>query len=365
MIGRARARVERVVAIGRRLSDPADPLGREARAAITAEGDLSPAGVELALAEHLETDPSGADLDALLAATLPAARCLLVLAANVCTAALRAIAVAVAAAPVVLVKPSRRDPAAAVILARELSADAAFAEAGGVIAVVSEVDPQAGDVVHVYGSDATVERFVAAAKPGVRVLGHGTGLGLAVVGAGASIREAAAALADDVVPFDQRGCLSPRAALVEGSADRAEAFAAALSEALAARGARVPRGPVDVDTAAAVTRYRATLEAVGVVHAGDDHLVGVDPSPRVLVLPPPARVVHVVPACATTAKALLARWSDLVTCVGVAGEGDLARAVSDLVPRARRAPLGRMQKPPLDGPVDLRQRAVAEERGEE
>jgi hypothetical protein len=355
----ARARVERVVAAGRRLADRTDPLGREVRAALAASLPLSPQGIALALAEHLETEPTPAHLDALLAAAGRAPRCHVVLAANVCTAPLRAVALAVATAPVVFVRASRRDPALTAALLGALAADAAFAEAGGSITAVGEVAPAAGDELHVYGADATVEALSAAAPAGVRVRGHGTGMGIAVVSARAAVEAAAAALARDVVPFDQQGCLSPRVVLVDGDAERADAVAAALDHHLAVLGARIPRGPLDPETAAEVTQYASLIEAVGTLRRGPGHLVGLDPAPRALLLPPAARAVHVVPAEAATAPALLGRWAPYVTCVGAAGDGALLRAVQALAPRARPAALGRMQRPPLDGPVDLRHRGGA------
>jgi acyl-CoA reductase-like NAD-dependent aldehyde dehydrogenase len=348
-----RARVVRVVAAGKRCADARDPLGNEARAAIRAASGLSPEGVELALAEHLEVDPAPADLDALVAAAARAPRCHVLLSANVCTAPLRAIAFAAATAPEVIVRPSRRDPALASILVRELAQDPAFAAAGGSIALATELAPSPGDELHAYGSDETLAQIAASLPAGVVLRAHGTGLGIALVSADTDLDRAAEALARDVVAFDQRGCLSPRAALVEGDADRAERFAAALDRALATLSARVPRGPLDDATRAEIALYRAAVQAIGALREGPDHAVGLDPSPRALVLPPAARVVHVVPVTAAEAPALLAPWARYVTIVG-GNDGDLANAVRALSPRARRAPLGWMQRPPLDGPVDLR-----------
>ena len=348
----ARARVLRVVAAGRRAADPADPLGRAAREALSATSGLSPQGVALALGEHLETHPAPEHLEALLAAAGDAPRCHVVLAANVCTAALRALAVAVATAPSVLVRPSRRDPGLAPLLARALGDDPAFADAGGAVACVEALAPAAGDEVHLHGSDEAVRALAASVPAGVIVRAHGTGLGLAVVGAHEVLDGAALAVARDVVPFDQRGCLSPRAVLVEGDPGRAEAFLEALHVALGALGARVPRGPLDAGALAEIALYRASVQAIGELREGDDHLIGLDPEPRALVLPPAARVVHVVPLSAPDAAPLLAPWIRYVTCVG--GEGDLAAAVRALTADARSARLGEMQRPPLDGPVDLR-----------
>ncbi len=254
--------MERVVAAGWRAADPGDRFGQEVRAALAATSGLSAEGIELALAEHLETHPTSAHLDALLAAAGTAPRCHVVLAANVCTAALRALAVAVATAPTVFVRPSRRDPGLAVLLVRALGAEPAFAAAGGVITGVDAMAPAPGDELHIHGSDATVRELTASSAPGVVVRGHGTGLGVAVIGAGDPVEATAAAVARDVVPFDQRGCLSPRVVLVEGDSAHAAAFARALHLALADLSTRVPRGPLDPATSAEIALYRATVHAL-------------------------------------------------------------------------------------------------------
>ncbi len=341
----ARARrVERVVALGARIADGDDPLGKEARRDLEGTSGLSAEGVELALAEHLEVAIGSDDLVSLLAAVDVAPRCQVILAANVCTAALRAIALALAAAPEVTIRPSRRDPGLAPILARELG-----------IGVIEDITTAAGDALHVYGSDATIAAVRAKAAPGVRVMGHGTGLGIAIVSAGVDLDGAARALAADVIPFDQRGCLSPRLALVEGDEARAAAFAEALHGALGDLGERVPRGePLDDATRAAIALYGAAIDAVGERFAGPQHVVGLDPAPRALTLPPAARVVQVVPAGAIDAPRLLGSWARFLTTVGDAGPGALLDATLALAPEARRARLGRMQRPPLDGPVDRR-----------
>lgn len=349
-----RARVERVVAAGARIADARDPLGEEARRRLPEASGLSREGVELALAEHLEVCPAAWELDALVAVSGAAPRCRVVLAANVCTAALRALAVAVATAPEVLVRPSRRDPVVAELLVRALQEDARYEGRIGLAA--SAAACEAGDELHVYGTDETVAALRAEAGPGVIVRGHGSGLGIAVVGAGADPGAAAEALAADVVPFDQRGCLSPRAALVEGPPERAEALARALRDAIERAGARVPRGPLDAAARAEIAIYQATLEAVGAWWGGEGGGVGLDPAPRSLVLPPAARVVHVAAASAASAPSLLGPWSRAITAIGVAGAGPLVDAVLALLPGARRSPLGVMQRPPLDGPVDLRLR---------
>jgi hypothetical protein len=288
----------------------------------------------------------------------------------VCTAVLRALATALATSPVVRLRPSRRDPVLAQLLVRALEEDAAVERAPRSstvrrgadsqppppmeVTLVEAVAPAAGDELHVYGVDATV-RLHRQQHPTALVRGHGTGLGVAVVGEGADLDDAAVCAAADVVPFDQRGCLSPRFVLVEGGADRARAFAEQLHESLRALSAQVPRGQVDERLGAEIARQRSTLEAVGSWLEGPHHAVGLDPDPRALPLPPAARIAHVVPARAQTASQLLERWATWIATVGAAGDGALLETVHALAPRARRAPLGRMQRPPFDGPVDLRQ----------
>ncbi len=336
-------RVKGAVALAARIADPADRLGVEARRELAVTSGLSREGVELALAQHLEVAIDDAELASLLAAVDLAPRCHVILAANVCTAALRAIALALAASHSVTIRPSRRDPGLALILARELA-----------LTLTDAVAAAPGDALHVYGSDATIAEVRASTAEGVIVRGHGTGLGIAVLGADADLDAAARALAADVIPFDQRGCLSPRFALVEGGEDRASAFARSLHAALQELGELVPRGPLDDATLAAIALHSAAIDAVGERFAGPQHVVGLDLAPRALLLPPAARVLHVAPASAADAARLLGPWARFVTTVGSAGRGALLDAALALAPEARHAALGRMQRPPLDGPVDRR-----------
>lgn len=349
---RASERVRAVLDAGRRIADAGDPLGAEARSRLPATSGLSQQGVELALSRYLERDASDDELAALVAAAGVAPAVHVVVSANVCTAALRMIALAVAAAPRVRVRPSRRDPVVAQLVLRALTDGRA-----GDVAAVADVAPEPGDALHVYGTDETVALY-RGRFPHATLRGHGTGVGAAVV-AGA-IDPAAAGVADDVVVFDQRGCLSPRwvvvgAAGADDAPSRAARFAEALDHALAERGRATPRGPVDDATAAQTALYAASLEAVGRVLRGDQHVVSVDAAPESLPLPPAARVVHVVPASAAEAARLLGPFAHHLTTVGAdEATSALAEAVRALSPAARLARLGEMQRPPFNGPVDQR-----------
>jgi hypothetical protein len=335
------ADVRRLVDAGRRVYD-----GRAAIVAdIARSTGLTGEGVDLGF-DSLERDPSDADLEALAIAAGEAERVHVVLSANVFVAPLRALAMARAASTRVSVRPSPREPT----LTR------ALVEAAGdrAIALVDDRDVarvERGEI-HVYGSDETIAAVRSRARTGVVVRAHGAGLGIAVVTRNADLGAAAAALARDVVPFDQRGCLSPRLAFVEGGADRGEQFASALHEELAAWDVRVPRGALVESEIAAAIVWRDALAFTGRMWRGARHDVALAPSGAPLAIPPPGRCVQVFTAASR--RELAARIAPVARFVVSLGSDD-PRAVDDITPpHARASPLGRMQHPALDGPVDRR-----------
>jgi hypothetical protein len=297
---------------------------------------LSPEGVQLGFEEHLEISPAAGDVDALLASvasrgTDGASRVHVILSAGVFVAPLRAIAVARAAAPVVTLHASRRDPVFA----------HALVEAIDDASVRLSDEPEGADEIHVYGRDETVAEVASRAPAGTRVRRHGAGLGIAFLSRNTDEGAAAIAIAKDVIPFDQRGCLSPRVVFVQGSRERGEHVASAIAGALSSLGAKVPRGALHDDERRDRARYEQTVFAAG------DHTVGCADGP--ILVPPPGRHVHV---CwfesEGDARARLAPIARYVVAVGADGEASWAPLHS------RRSALGAMQKPPLDGPVDLR-----------
>jgi hypothetical protein len=222
----------------------------------------------------------------------------------------------------------------------------------GELVIAEGIAAASGDHVHAYGRDATLRTIEASLPPGALLWGHGTGLGVAVVDAD-DVDASAQALAADVVAFDQRGCLSPRIALVCGGESVAIAFAEALSRALAAYLVSVPLGDVDASERASLRGYVDTMAVVGRTFGTPGALVGVDLSPRALLVVDAPRCVHVVHVSTSDdACAVLAPVVSKITALG--GEGALVDAVALAVPLARRSPLGAMQRPALDGPVDRR-----------
>ncbi|MBI3206169.1 MAG: proline dehydrogenase [Myxococcales bacterium] len=344
------ARVRSLVQAAQRLKDPRDELGHAARAELPASTGLSPENVELALSEILET-PSDAEITALSRSVAPTPRVWVQLAANVFTAPLRAIALALGQSDRVLVRASRREP----VLPRLLHA------ASGQFELTNELALLPGDHVWAYGADETLGRVLRRLPHGVVLHAHGSGFGLALVEGAAP--GAATALVRDIVPFDQRGCLSPRVAVVVGTRNEARAFARELADELETRAAAIPLGRLDDAALAERVRVRDTLTYAGEVFAAGPGWVALDDAEQRLVPAPGGRTMVVVRS--DRQLDWLAGNAPEVTCVGTS-EG-LAQAAEGLFPGARRCALGAMQRPPFDGPVDLRpaskSRVVGEDPG--
>src|SRR5690606_19756968 len=153
--------------------------------------------------------------------------------ATVFTAAHRALALALAVGADVRVKPSRR----AAEFVRYLHACDP-----GLFRLVDAIEPRSGDQVFAYGSDQTLTELSVSLPQGTTLHGHGHGMGVAILGPGAAVTEAAQGLAQDIVLFDQHGCLSPRLALLHPAVD-VNQFRRALVEQLDAWEQQVPRGP--------------------------------------------------------------------------------------------------------------------------
>ncbi len=327
------ADVRRLLDAGKRVAADAsmiEPLVRST--------GLSREGVELGLSRHLETSATEEEIAALVRAAGDAPSVHVILSASVFVAPLRAAALALAASERVTIKPSRREPH----FTRALLA--ALDDPRLTLSAALHGDLGEGEL-HVYGRDDTIAAVRAAARPGVRVRGHGNGLGVALVtGEHAS---AASALAWDVVVFDQRGCLSPRVAFVTGDTAR---FARELRDALEALAARVPRGGLEQSEAADLVLWASTASYAGTLLQGDSCAVAVMEQ---LAIPPTGRHVLVVPiASLDELRVRLAPIERVTITIGSDAPHDVVRGLGPA--HARLARLGEMQRPPLDGPVDLR-----------
>jgi hypothetical protein len=344
-------RAARLHALWRAASELAQPdsaLGRRARAALTASTGLSPEGVEYGLSECLEVNAGRAALTQLLRRAPPAPRVHVLLAANVFIGAYRAIALALAQSTRVAVRSSRRDPTMATLL---------WEASGEVFELTEELAPAPGESLWAYGSDETLAELRRALPAGVRFHAHGSGMGVAVVRQpehlpDAVLREAADSLAEATMAFDQRGCLSPRVVLVEGDRPFAESFAAATAEALTSWESIVPRGKLSSDELADAERFVATFTYVGGLRPAGRGAVCLDPVDDRVFVPPVGRYLGFVRT--SDALPLLERLGARVTTVGFFHGERLPGLCRERLGERRYVELGRMQRPILDGPVDLR-----------
>jgi hypothetical protein len=287
----------------------------------------------------------------LIASAGTANRVQVVLSSNVFVGALRALALAAAAAPEVLVRPSRREP----VFAQALMASVQDHAVCRSVRFVSELTPEPGDVIHLYGSNQTIVGICAHLPDDVLVRAHGSGLGVAVIGADADLSLAAAALAADMVPFDQHGCLSPRVALV--AAGRGAALGRAVGQALEGWNQRVAPGRFEREELGERTRYRDIVAAVGEVVAAGESVIGIAQAWGPPIVPPPGRNLHIVQCDdAQAAQRWIEPIARHVAAIGVAGsaEDETVASVVRRLPKARLSWLGAMQRPPFDGPVDQR-----------
>lgn len=345
----ARARLERLLELTRSVV-PVAPAERAELCRSWAESTgLSPAGVEHALARCLELSPSEVELSALCARVPQAPRAHVILPAQVFVAVHRALGLALAAAPEVYVKPSRRDPTLIGALA---------GRADGLFHCVEQLDVRAGDHVWAYGADVTLEALRRQLPAGAVLHAHGSGFGVAVCSEAAADWQAEA-IARDTACFDQRGCLSPRLVLVQGGVAAAQAWARALCGALARVGEELPRGQLTLDERAEESWYRQCVSCFaplldsgqGTVSVRAWHAESELARSVALQLPPAGRHLQVIPVVQLEPALLsLAPWLTSVSC----NDAALRSRLEALLPGARVCELGKMQTPPLDGPVDRR-----------
>jgi hypothetical protein len=215
------------------------------------------------------------------------------------------------------------------------------------------------DAVIAYGGDAALAALRAAPPSGTPFFGFGHALSVGVVpkGGGAA---AAFGFARDVLLYDQGGCLSPHAVLVEGDGARAADVGTVLAAALAAEAEALAVPAVDDPGVARTVREARdlTLFEPGVTVCGDPALrwtVIVRPRAEPLTEAPVGHgVVTVAPVGDLAAEfgGLLGAARGRVSSVGVAG-GTVAEPLRRVLERegvTRICAAGTMQCPPLDWP---------------
>lgn len=208
------------------------------------------------------------------------------------------------------------------------------------------------EAAHVFGRDETVH--AVRQRMHDRVVAHGSGLGLVVLPRGDVKPEVATRIALDVVRHDQRGCLSPHAVLVEdGSTEDALAWADALHIALTQLDHDVPRGLLSAHEAQAERGWRDVAAATADVFATTSHAVSVEET-----LPPrdcPGLRNLAVHAMKTSAlDAFVHSLGVHLKCVGALNEGHAAELRGRFLEASDVVPVGRMQTPRFDAPMDGR-----------
>jgi hypothetical protein len=347
----------------RRLRDPRNAHGSGLRAALAQCSGLSAPNVELGIATTLglfEADAITALVEGRpgVSARQP---CVVVLAGNVWSAATRPLLLPLACGVPVMAKAASRDDALPHALAAALrEVDPVLGAALEVVTFERERSElfeallENAQLVSVYGDDATLATFEARLPPGSQLLRHGHGIGIACIGADAARTRLEAAslagrLAHDVAAYDQRGCLSPHAVLVEaGGAVDAHTFAVLLADALEAVHAALPLGD-DLDTAAASLQWRGVAAATGELFVREHGAVSFERDAA--IRPSPGQRQIAVLACddLPAMRARLAPLGPHLKALGLAG-ATVTTALADLAPYC--CPLGQMQSPPLDAALD-------------
>lgn len=332
---------------------------RSSIGAIALESGLSRDGVVLALRRCLEVDRAPAELSRFLenprlVAIGERSTVGVVLSSTVAIAAFRAVAWALAQSPRVIVRPSRgcRALVSAIVEATpgivDLAAPSDDPEAD-LRSLVASLPPRAA--LHVYGGSEAMAatRQATEKRNDLHVELHGPGFGV-VVARSADVVEKAAAIALDVAAFDQRGCLSPRLALVVGEGSTS---AAALHEALGLLDAGVcPRGELDerervaARLACEAARFQGrALEGAGHAVLDLGHAPGAPIGPIGRILPIVA--IHDVDEAIDRLRPFASQLTQIATI-------DAWRDRLSTI--ASTCALGAMQTPPFDGPVDRRVR---------
>lgn len=359
------------------LADERSPLGKQARETLPARAELSAEGVRWALETSLEVlDAASLSFarTALEGATLGAARVPvrvagLVLAGNVFSAALRPIAWALLCRAPVVCKVATTDAGLCELFALALTL--ADEEVGAAVGVVhfSRAEPallsrlaSGVDALSVHGSDRTIEDARARCPATTELVAHGHGLGVALVpkealSADVDPSPLVHALALDVAAYDQRGCLSPHAVLVErGGALSGRELARRLSdEGLRALSRSMPRAALGAEGGALQVRWRGVAQAVGELFEGDGWSVSFEGDGPLRACPLQRNVaVHEV-ASVEGALGRLTGYGAHLKALGVAGPPEIRAAVAARLPPGsapRVCAPGHMQRPPLGAATD-------------
>ena len=234
---------------------------------------------------------------------------------------------------------------------------------GGTAALEEPLFAEA-DCLTVTGSDETLAAVRARLPLRVRFLGYGHRVSFGYVTgevlSGFGVKKLIARAADDVVAWDQLGCLSPHVIYVEnGGAMAGEQFAELLAEELARRELAEPRGQISINNAATIASRRdfyrvraaAATETRLWCSEGSTAWTVVYEADGLFQLSCLRRFIYVKSVAGLTDALQQAdAVRGHVSTVGIAAHGEAASKLAVELARwgvTRVCPLGQMQRPPL------------------
>ena len=220
------------------------------------------------------------------------------------------------------------------------------------------------DCLTATGSDETLAEIRKHLPAKVRFLGYGQRVSFGFVAREVlrdeTVAEIVACAADDVVAWDQNGCLSPHVFYVEErGAVESDKFAQLLAVELARRDAAEPRGKISLAESAAIASRRSIYETLA-AHRGDVKIWQSQDSTAWTVVfehelrfhfSPLNRFIFVKPV--PDVAAVLQGVDEIqgqVSTVGLAAPPEKTRELARQFARwgaTRICPLGQMQNPPL------------------
>lgn len=204
---------------------------------------------------------------------------------------------------------------------------------------------RSADLVLLYGRDETIETLKGYLAPQALLIAHGHAESAAIIFKEEARIASLEKLAYDFLSYDQRGCLSPRAILVEEGGELsparcAQSFAETILPDLARQ---LPRGGLFPGEAAEILHQRSLYGFRGPVYCGNDWTVCYDEQPNwpQQALP---RFLPFLPFKHEDALArLLQPINKQLICLGYAGPWERLVALQ-LAPGIRLCSLGKMQQ---------------------
>ncbi|HEY5345680.1 MAG TPA: acyl-CoA reductase [Verrucomicrobiae bacterium] len=220
------------------------------------------------------------------------------------------------------------------------------------------------DCVTATGSDETLVAIRTRLPAKVRFLGYGQRVSFGFVTREVlreeEIQKVISNAADDVIAWDQNGCLSPHVFYVEErGAVESDEFAKRLAVELAKRETTEPRGKISVEESAAIASRRAIYETIA-AHRADAKIWSSERSTAWTLVfehdvkfrfSPLNRFIFVKPV--PDAAAVLQGVDEIhrkVSTVGIAAPPEKMKGLAAQFARwgaTRICPLGQMQNPPL------------------